>query len=67
MKDYDLRVIGTGSAMNIVGPMMYTPEQSATPIIYGMDIPPSLSEIVTRAFYSLMPVAHYRHSHEHIQ
>jgi len=67
MKDYDLIVIGTGSAMNIVGPMMYTPEQSATPVIYSMDIHPSLSEVVTRAFNSLMPVTHYRHSHEHIQ
>jgi mycothione reductase len=82
-KDYFVKVIVEAGTSKILGahiigphasilihqiiPLMYTPEQSATPIIYGMDIHPSLSEVVTRAFYSLMPVAHYRHSHEHIQ
>ncbi|MCD4842427.1 MAG: dihydrolipoyl dehydrogenase [Methanosarcinales archaeon] len=46
-------------------PLMYTPEQSAGPIMYGMDIHPALSEVVSRAFNSLMPVAHYHHILEH--
>ncbi len=82
-KDYFVKVIVEAGTSRILGahiigphasilihqiiPMMYTPEQSAGPIMYGMDIHPSLSEVVTRAFNSLMPVAHYRHSHEHVQ
>ncbi len=41
--------------------LMYTPEQSARPIIQGMHIHPALSEVVERAFFSLMPAAQYRH------
>ncbi len=82
-KDYFVKVIVEAGTSRILGahiigphasilihqiiPMMYTPEQSAGPIMYGMDIHPSLSEVVTRAFNSLMPVAHYRASHEHVQ
>ena len=82
-KDYFVKVIvevGTSRILgaHIIGPhasilihqiipMMYTPEQSAGPIMYGMDIHPSLSEVVTRAFNSLMPVVQYRYSHEHVQ
>ncbi len=40
-------------------PLMYTPEQNATPIMYAMDIHPSLSEVIKRAFYSRMPVEEY--------
>lgn len=38
--------------------LMYTPDQSVSPIYRGMHIHPSLSEVVERAFYNL-------HSHEH--
>ncbi|TFG43509.1 MAG: dihydrolipoyl dehydrogenase [Bacteroidia bacterium] len=46
-------------------PLMYTPQQNAEPIMDGMDIHPSLNEVVTRAFYSLMPPANYHHNLEH--
>jgi mycothione reductase len=80
-KDYFVKVIvGAGTnrilGAHIIGPhasilihqiipLMYTPEQSADPINYGMDIHPALSEVVSRAFNSLMPVAHYHHILEH--
>ncbi|SNQ60303.1 dihydrolipoyl dehydrogenase [Candidatus Methanoperedens nitratireducens] len=41
--------------------LMYTPEQSATPISRGMHIHPALSEVVEKAFGSLMEPAHYHH------
>ena len=41
--------------------LMYTPSQSALPIMYGMHIHPALSEVVGRAFDALMPPAHYHH------
>lgn len=41
--------------------LMYTKDESATPIIHGMHIHPALSEVVQKAFYSLMPPAHYHH------
>jgi len=44
---------------------MYTPEQSAWPIIEGMHIHPSLSEVVQRAFHSLVPPQVYHHIIEH--
>ena len=81
VKDYFVKVIVEAGTERILGahiigphasilihqiiPLMYTPEQSAGPIMYGMDIHPALSEVVTRAFNSLMPAAHYHHSHEH--
>lgn len=40
-------------------PVMYTPEQSAHPIMHAMDIHPSLSEVIKRAFYSRMHVSEY--------
>jgi dihydrolipoamide dehydrogenase len=48
--------------------LMYTPSQSALPIIYGMHIHPALSEVVERAFHSLMSPSEYHrvlqeHSH----
>ncbi|MDG6244518.1 MAG: dihydrolipoyl dehydrogenase [Methanolobus sp.] len=40
-------------------PLLYTEKQDATPIMYAMDIHPSLSEVIKRAFYSRMPVNEY--------
>lgn len=45
--------------------LMYTPEQSAQPIFDGMHIHPALSEVVERAFRSLMPPQQYHHLIEH--
>ena len=42
-------------------PLMYTQSRSTEPIMHGMDIHPSLSEVVTRAFYSRLPLEHYHH------
>ncbi len=41
--------------------LMYTPEQSARPIIQGMHIHPALSEVVERAFFSLRSPHQYHH------
>jgi mycothione reductase len=41
--------------------LMYTPEQSALPIIRGMHIHPALSEVVQKVFDSLMPPEMYHH------
>jgi dihydrolipoamide dehydrogenase len=38
---------------------MYTETQDDSPIMYAMDIHPSLSEVIKRAFYSRMPVSEY--------
>jgi dihydrolipoamide dehydrogenase len=81
LKDYFVKVIVENGTMkilgaHIVGPyastliqevtnLMYTPEQSAKPIIDGMHIHPSLSEVVDKAFYSLMPPKQYYHMIEH--
>ncbi len=46
--------------------LMYTPEKIADPILRGMHIHPSLSEVVKRAFSSLMPPAHYHHVLGHL-
>jgi dihydrolipoamide dehydrogenase len=45
--------------------LMYTPDQSAKPILNGMYIHPALNEVVQRAFNSLMPPANYHHRLEH--
>jgi dihydrolipoamide dehydrogenase len=71
VKDYFVKVIVERGTMkilgaHIIGPyasvliqeiinLMYTPEQSAEPIINGMHIHPALNEVVERAFRSLMP------------
>lgn len=47
-------------------PLMYTESRSPEPIMRGMDIHPSLSEVVTRAFYSRLPPEHYHHFLKHI-
>jgi mycothione reductase len=46
--------------------LMYVPEEKADPIIQGMHIHPALSEVVEKAFYSLMPPEHYHHVLEHM-
>jgi mycothione reductase len=77
VKDYFVKVIVEKGTMkilgaHIIGPhasvliqeiinMMYTPKQSAEPIIYGMHIHPALNEVVERAFGSLMPPEQYHH------
>ncbi|MDY0385515.1 MAG: dihydrolipoyl dehydrogenase [Methanolobus sp.] len=70
-----VKVILDGNAQKILGahiigpqasvlihqiiPLMYTETQSIDPIMYAMDIHPSLSELIKRAFYSRMPVSEY--------
>ncbi len=77
VKDYFVKVILEGGkhrilGAHIIGPhasiliqelidLMYTPEQSIAPITQGMHIHPSLSEVVEKAIYSVMPPAHYHH------
>jgi dihydrolipoamide dehydrogenase len=77
VKDYFIKVVVERSTMrilgaHIIGPeasiliheiinLMYTPTQSAQPILQGMHIHPSLSEVVERAFKSLMPLDKYHH------
>ncbi len=67
-----MRILGA----HIIGPQasvliqeiitaMYTPEQSAAPILRGMHIHPALSEVVERAFTTLMPPAQYHHLLDH--
>ena len=76
-KDYFVKVIverGTLKILgaHIIGPyasvliheiiqLMYTHEQSAKPILDGMQIHPALNEVVERAFRSLMPPEHYHY------
>jgi dihydrolipoamide dehydrogenase len=80
VKDYFVKVIVERKNMkilgaHIIGPeasvliqeiinLMYTPDQSAETIINAMHIHPALSEVVQRAFFSLMPPEHYHHSIE---
>ncbi len=77
VKDFFVKVILEKSTdrilgAHIIGPyasiliqeiinLMYVPEEKADPIIQGMHIHPSLSEVVEKAFYSLMPPEHYHH------
>lgn len=79
--DYFVKVIVEPGTMKILGahiigpyasvliheiiPLMYTKEQSAKPITSSMHIHPALSEVVDRAFRSLMPPEHYHHLIEH--
>jgi len=76
-KEYFVKVIVERGTMKILGahiigpyaslliheiiPLMYTVERSAKPIFDGMHIHPALSEVVERAFRSLMPPEHYHH------
>jgi len=77
VKDCFVKVIVERNSMNILGAhiigphasvliqeivnIMYTPEQSAGPILYGMHIHPALTEVVERAFNNLMPPEQYHH------
>jgi len=81
LHDYFVKVIVEKGTMkilgaHIIGPyasvliqeiinVMYTREQSAESVIEAMHIHPALSEVVQRAFNSLMPVEHYHHILEH--
>ncbi len=81
VKDYFVKVIVEKETIkilgaHIIGPyasvliqeiinLMYTPEQSAEPIINGMHIHPALNEVVERAFRSLMPPDQYHRFVEH--
>lgn len=78
VKNYFVKVIverGTDRILgaHVIGPqasvliqevitLMYTKDQSISPIRDGMHIHPSLTEVVERAFGSLTPVSH-EHSH----
>jgi dihydrolipoamide dehydrogenase len=46
--------------------LMYTPEQSARPLMTAMHIHPALSEVVQRAFGSLMTPEQYHHQLTHM-
>ena len=72
LKADDRKILGA----HIIGPwasiliqeiinLMYTREQDPEPIYEGMHIHPSMSEVVERAFFSLMPVDHYHHMLKH--
>jgi dihydrolipoamide dehydrogenase len=81
VKDCFVKVIAETGTMkilgaHIIGPyasvliqeiinLMHTPEQSALPILRGMHIHPALSEVVEKAFDSLMPPEMYHHVIEH--
>ena len=81
VKDYFVKVIVEKETMkilgaHIIGPyasvliqeiinLMYTPEQSAEPIINGMHIHPALNEVVERAFRSLMTPDEYHQLIKH--
>jgi len=77
LKDYFVKVIVLNEGMkilgaHIIGPyasvliqeiidLMNTTDQSAQPLIKAMHIHPALSEVVARAFGSLMPPKMYHH------
>ncbi|UCE28863.1 MAG: dihydrolipoyl dehydrogenase [Candidatus Bathyarchaeota archaeon] len=77
VEDYFVKVIVEKETLkllgaHIIGPyasiliqevinLMYTPKQSAEPIVSGMHIHPALNEVVERAFRSLMSPEHYHH------
>jgi dihydrolipoamide dehydrogenase len=81
VKDYFVKVIVEKQTMkilgaHIIGPhasvliqeiinLMYTPEQSAQPILQAMHIHPALSEVVQKAFDALAPPQVYHHVLEH--
>jgi dihydrolipoamide dehydrogenase len=67
MKILGAHVIGPYASILIqeIINLMYTPEQTATPMTNAMHIHPSLSEVVDRAFQSLMEPEEYHHMLEH--
>jgi dihydrolipoamide dehydrogenase len=62
------QIIGPHASILIhqIIPLMYTESRSTEPMMHSMDIHPSLSEVVTRAFYSRLPLEHYHHFLKHI-
>ncbi len=82
-KDYFVKVIVEATTERILGahivgpdasiliheiiPLMNTPERTYRPIRDMMHIHPALSEVVDRAFQSLVPPEHYHHMIEHSQ
>ena len=67
MKILGAHIIGPQASILIqeIITLMYTPEQSAAPILRGMHIHPALSEVVERAFHALMTPEQYHHVIEH--
>ncbi len=81
LKDYFVKVIVENETLrilgaHIIGPQasvliqeivnaMNAPEQNAVPILRAMHIHPALSEVVQKAFDSIMPVEMYHHVIEH--
>ncbi|PVX23735.1 MAG: dihydrolipoyl dehydrogenase [Candidatus Bathyarchaeum sp.] len=67
MKILGAHIIGPNASVLIheIIPLMYTHEQNARPITDSMHIHPALSEVIDRAFRSLMPPEHYHHLMEH--
>jgi mycothione reductase len=81
VKDYFVKVIVEGETGKILGahivgpyasiliheiiPLMYAGNGSYEPIIDSIHIHPALSEVIDRAFQSLMPAEHYQHMRQH--
>jgi mycothione reductase len=81
VKDYFVKVIVEADTMKILGahivgpyasiliheiiPLMYTENGSYEPISDSIHIHPALSEVVDRAFQSLVPAEHYQHMKQH--
>jgi mycothione reductase len=67
MKILGAHIIGPQASVLIqeIITVMYTPEQSAAPILRGMHIHPALSEVVERAFTALTPPTQYHHLLDH--
>jgi mycothione reductase len=67
MKILGAHIIGPDASILIqeIIDLMYTPEQSARPILQAMHIHPALSEVVQRAVDSLAPPEVYHHVLEH--
>ena len=81
VKDYFVKVIVEGETGKILGahivgpyasiliheiiPLMYAGNGSYEPISDSIHIHPALSEVVDRAFGSLMPAEHYQHMRHH--
>lgn len=64
MKILGAHVIGPQAALLIqeIVTLMYTGDRSMKPIVSGMHIHPALSEVVERAFFSLMKAEDYDHA-----
>src|SRR5438094_8131829 len=81
VKDYFVKVIVEAETMRILGahiigpyasiliheiiPLMYAGNGSYEPISDSIHIHPALSEVVDRAFLSLVPAEHYQHMKQH--